>query len=228
MNNTVKGDVNPKKIKDIANTILRPALTSHFAVKIVLPPEPKNGNSLLKFLQSEGRFNKTFNQIYLDNLVILCDSATLPGSTLYTHEVTNDFPGVTERMAYRRQYDDHSSFTFIVDQNYDIIEFLEGWKNYIVNENNQKAFKEPGASYRMKFKNDYAGTIAISKFERSLGVEEDKPIDSKILNYTFVDAFPISIDSMPTSYEAGSVLKCSVNFTYTRYVREIFAGTVSK
>jgi hypothetical protein len=219
---SLKGDSNPKKIKDIKATILRPALTSHFAIKIV-PPE-----GLIQFLQNQARFGSQFSQSFLDNLVILCESATLPGSTLYTHEVTNDFPGVTERMAYRRQYDNQSSFTFIVDQNYDIIEFLEGWKNFIVNEDNQNLFKTRQASYRMKFKNQYAGELAITKFERNLGVKEDRQADSKILNYTFIDAFPISIDSMPVSYETGTVLKCSVNFTYTRYVRQRILGSPTK
>jgi hypothetical protein len=219
---SLKGDSNPKKIKDIKATILRPALTSHFSIKIVPPPD------LLKFLQDQSRFGSQFSQSFLDNLVVLCESATLPGSTLYTHEVTNDFPGVTERMAYRRQYDNQSSFTFIVDQNYDIIEFLEGWKNFIVNEDNQELFKTRQASYRMKFKNQYAGQIAVTKFERNLGVKEDKQADSKILNYTFIDAFPISIDSMPVSYETGTVLKCSVNFTYTRYVRRRILGSPTK
>jgi hypothetical protein len=131
-------------------------------------------------------------------------------------------------MAYRRQYDNQSSFTFIVDQNYDIIEFLEGWKNFIVNEDNQNLFKTRQASYRMKFKNQYAGELAITKFERNLGVKEDRQADSKILNYTFIDAFPISIDSMPVSYETGTVLKCSVNFTYTRYVRQRILGSPTK
>jgi hypothetical protein len=221
---SVQGDYNPKKIKDIKATILRPALTSHFAIKIQPPPD----GDLIKFLQNKARFGSQFSQTYLDNLVILCESATLPGSTLYTHEVTNDFPGVTERMAYRRQYDNQSSFTFQVDQNYDIIEFLEGWKNFIVNEDNQNLFKTRQASYRMKFKNQYAGEIAVTKFERNLGVKEDKQADSKILNYTFIDAFPISIDSMPVSYETGTVLKCSVNFTYTRYVRQRILGSPTK
>jgi hypothetical protein len=219
---SLKGDSNPKKIKDIKATILRPALTSHFSIKIQPPSD------LIKFLQDNARFGSQFSQTFLDNLVVLCESATLPGSTLYTHEVTNDFPGVTERMAYRRQYDNQSSFTFIVDQNYDIIEFLEGWKNFIVNEDNQNLFKTRQASYRMKFKNQYAGEIAVTKFERNLGVKEDKQADSKILNYTFIDAFPISIDSMPVSYETGTVLKCSVNFTYTRYVRQRILGSPTK
>ena len=35
--------------------------------------------------------------------------------------------------------------------------------------------------------------------------------------YSFVDAFPISINSMSVSYDTASLLKCSVAFSYVRY-----------
>jgi len=37
------------------------------------------------------------------------------------------------------------------------------------------------------------------------------------LTYGFVKAYPISINSMPVSYEASSLLKCTVSMTYIRY-----------
>ena len=37
------------------------------------------------------------------------------------------------------------------------------------------------------------------------------------LTYTFIDAFPRAISSMPVSYEASDLLKCTVSFSYTRY-----------
>ena len=37
------------------------------------------------------------------------------------------------------------------------------------------------------------------------------------LTYTFIDAFPKTISSMPVTYDASDLLKCSVSFNYTRY-----------
>ena len=51
-----------------------------------------------------------------------------------THELNNDFTGVTERHAYRRAYDQTASFTFMVDHDYTIIKFFENWMSYIVGE----------------------------------------------------------------------------------------------
>jgi hypothetical protein len=226
--NIVKPDVNFKTIDNLKLKLLRPALTSHFAVKIQPPP------NVMSFVGSENRY-EGFSQGILDDLSLLCSEATLPGSSLFTNEVTGDFTGATEKMVYRRQYDDQSSFTFYVDQDYGIIEFLEGWMNYIVNENSQSKYLSENASYRMNFRNDYAGTIAISKFERNMGqvINTGKNAGTPSLNatrmdYNFVKAYPISIDSMPVSYEGSTVLKCIVNFTYIRYVRSRIVGNDTK
>jgi hypothetical protein len=40
------------------------------------------------------------------------------------------------------------------------------------------------------------------------------------MTYTFVDAFPISLVSSPISYNSSEILKFTVSFSYTRYVRE--------
>ena len=40
---------------------------------------------------------------------------------------------------------------------------------------------------------------------------------TKPLTYTFIDAFPRTISSMPVTYDASDLLKCTVSFSYTRY-----------
>ena len=38
------------------------------------------------------------------------------------------------------------------------------------------------------------------------------------IEYEFLNAFPISINSMPISYDTSQLLKCTVSFAYTRYL----------
>jgi hypothetical protein len=38
------------------------------------------------------------------------------------------------------------------------------------------------------------------------------------MEYEFIGSFPISITSMPVSYESSSLLKCTVSMSYIRYV----------
>ena len=108
----------PRTIQDIKTNLLRPALTSHFEVVI----EPPSGG-FEKFLEDNGVPWTTGNR---SKLWLMCSEATLPGSSLATHEINNDFTGVTERHVYRRIYDDRIDLTFYVDaENYLPIRFFE-------------------------------------------------------------------------------------------------------
>jgi len=207
-----------RSVSDIkSNLLLRPALTSHFEVEI-----PKPGGGFDQFLTDNGVF---LNQTRLN---LMCSEATLPGSNLATLELTNDFHGVTERHAYRRVYDDRIDLTFYVDaQNYMPIRFFETWMKYIVDESisaqstrgeideqgRGTGSLSPNYFYRMRYpdgNNGYTSSgLKVIKFERDY---------SQILEYTFVKAFPISLTSMPISYDSSSLLKCTVSMTYIRYV----------
>ena len=50
--------------------------------------------------------------------------------------------------------------------------------------------------------------LSITKFERSHG---------SYLRYNFVKSFPIAVNSMPVSYDASNLLKCTVSMSYLRY-----------
>lgn len=193
-----------------ARALLRPALTSHFEVQI-----PKISNRV-------GEFD-TFlakNDVLLDQekLNLLCSEASLPGSALSTYDIVDDHTGVNEKHAYRRLYDDRIDFTFYVDaENYLPIKYFEAWIKWIVNESNAGGGNQPLGTkskayfYRMKYPDDYVcdSGLIVRKFERDYGPG---------LEYEFIRAYPIAITSMPVSYDTSSLLKCSVSFTYLRYI----------
>ena len=52
----------------------------------------------------------------------------------------------------------------------------------------------------------------------------EKDMQDKQLMYTFVDAFPTSINSTPVTYAESDVMRYSVSFSYVRYVRERVAA----
>ena len=165
------------------------------------------------------------NVVNQDKLILQCCEASLPGSSLATFEINNDHHGVTERHAYRRIFDDRIDLTFYVDaDNYLPIRFFESWIRYIVDENDtaeEKGTNRSSANYHYRVRypegndNSYSNTnlgyrtkIEIVKFERDY---------TSNLRYTFLKAYPLSISSMPISYDSSSLLKCTVGFTYIRY-----------
>lgn len=204
----------PKTVAQVKAKLLRPATTSHFYVTIGKP----NGLSD-QYLAENGIY-------FLDQekINLLCCEASLPGSSIATHDITNDFHGVTERHAYRRLYDDRIDLTFYVDEdNYLPIRFFETWIKYVSGEEIATREESRGKDarygalngnyyYRMNYPDEYVlkQGLSITKFERSY--------TGKNLRYEFVNAFPIAIYSIPVSYDASSLLKCSVSFNYIRYV----------
>ena len=200
----------PRSVSDIKSKLLRPALTSHFEVQLSFP------EALRSFLGVDQ-----------DTVNLSCCEASLPGSQLATLENNNDRTGVTERHAYRRQFDDRIDLTFYVDaKNYTAIRFFEGWISYIMNEKqDDNPFSGGGGptidqppnlasreyNYRVKYPNDYIADqgLKVIKFERDYQQQ---------LTYEFIRSFPLSISSMPISFDASSLLKVTVSMSYIRYI----------
>ena len=215
-------EIKPYKMSAIKSKLLQPALTSNFICEF-LPPG--NGDKVQKFLQervSAGFDGGPYQGNTQELIRLSCSDATLPGSSVMTHEINNDYTGVTERHAYRRSYDDRADFTFMVDRNYYVIDFFENWISYVVGENlltatnrNQPPQVRRSYNYRVNFPDDYkTDNLFITKFER----DHDRSDRGRPLTYQFINAYPISIMSMPVSYDSSQLLKCTVSFTYSRYV----------
>ena len=188
-----------RTIDTIKATLLTPALTSHFDVQIPVP----NGSLGTKLKNLLGT-----NQ---DRLNIMCSDASLPGSSLATLELTNDYHGVTEKHAYRRIFEDRIDLTFYVDANgYIPIKFFETWMSEIMNEDSDEA-RNKNYFYRSKYPDEYMADqgLKIIKFERD---------HNRSMEYEFFRTFPLAINSMPVTYDASSLLKCTVSMCYIRYI----------
>ena len=145
----------------------------------------------------------------------LCSEATLPTTSYATAEVKDNYIGITQEFAHTRLYTD-MDLTFYVDANYSVLRFFEGWMDYISGGNIKG--DEPAAATdlspniyrRFNFPNYYkVQNMTILKFERDY---------DKVLEYTFVNAFPKGVTSIPVSYGAADLLKVTVSFNYDRYV----------
>ena len=201
---------NAFKTGALKSKIMNLAQTSVYQVKIQPPP------NVLSFLKTDRDLDYTQKG---ENIELLCHQTTLPGTSFSTSEVTNNYAGVTERMIYRRMFDSTIDMTFYVDKAYDVIEFFEGWVDYMSGMNidnpnsgdTREMYRSSAATYRMNYPSSYRTPIQVTKFEKNL-------TDAQ-MTYEFVDAFPLNVISIPVSYEQSDVLKMSVSFAYTRYVR---------
>lgn len=202
-----------RSVSEIKSNLLRPALTSHFRVEIPIPEEVK------KVFSKSGTIQ--MSSLDQDKLNLLCSEVSLPGSSLATLEINNDYTGVTERHAHRRIYDDRIDLTFYVDaERYLPITFFECWIKYIVGEsiavdnNRGVSSRDKRYFYRVRWPDNYVADqgLRVIKFERDI----DNGGNS--IAYEFIRSYPISIQSMPVSYDSSNLLKCTVSMTYIRYV----------
>ena len=159
------------------------------------------------------------NDLDFENISLSCSDANLPGSSLATVDVTNDYQGVTEKMAYRRIYDDVLGLTFYVDRDYNVITLFERWIDYISGITDPQTYKSPFTNQRVSYPKTYKNDIFLSKFEKDQ-FSDQSTLRKNILEYTFVQAFPRDITAIPVSYESSSVLKCNVSFSFIRYLVE--------
>ena len=197
-----------KSISQVKAQLLNPATTSHFQVSVSF---------------QNPRFDKFKSEIGLNldqgRLNILCSDAALPGSRFLTSEINNNLPGVRERHVYRRSYDDQINLTFYCDADqYLPIRFFEAWMNFIAGTSVSENVASQKYSYRVKFPDQYQkdSSLEITKFEKNL----DSRRKVRPLTYKFVNCFPLAINTMPVSYDASNLLKCTVGMAYSRYFIE--------
>lgn len=215
-----------KTVDDLRNTILSPSLTPYFEVQFPVP-------SFLSKLNSGS--TSPYNY-----LTLLCTEAVLPGNNLITFNVDNDYTGVTEKMPHRKVYDQQLQLTFYVnaqDDAYYPIRFFESYIAYIAGEDPSDAssldkLRNSNYFYRMSYPDEYMiDGLLIKKFEKgdSLsprdaairrlgGTITGQEVDTQ-LTYEFIRSYPTAINSMPLSYGSVDVLKCTVTYSYIRYVQ---------
>jgi len=187
-----------KTNSEIKSLLLQPSLTSHFQAWLEPPA------AVRQYYDAE-------------HLSLSCHEAALPGSAIMTAELNDDYTGVTERLGYRRQHDERATFTFYVDLggstqgSYSVIWFFEKWIQYAMNDDDQR--RDVNRFYRTRYSDTYRSPeIYINKFEREM--------QGTYLAYTFLQAYPVEMITMPVKYTTSELMMCTVSFTYNRFIVE--------
>ena len=141
------------------------------------------------------------------DLGLLCNSAELPGTSMATAQIDGNRMGIVEKFAHTRVYTD-TTLTFYVDSDYRVVQFFELWHDFIAS--GSGVSKDQKAYYnRLRYPDEYkVSTMRIQKFNKD---------HFRNVEYTFLNAFPVNVSSMPVSYDGANVLELQVTFAYDRY-----------
>jgi len=204
------------RTEELITKLMHSATTSNYHLSINLPGPVKSYIEQKKKVGIKGTNLK-------ERINLSCIDAKLPGSSFATHDVKSDFMGVSEKMAYRRMYDEQMAVSMIVDPEYKTLHFFEGWMDYISGKeisergdnNDYKNFRN---GFRMNYPDGDGGyrqknVIELFKFEKNVSERQS-------IKYTMIEGFPISMDAMEISYGPTDLLRLTVNFSFVRYVTE--------
>jgi hypothetical protein len=195
----------PRTTDDFISNFSRVAQTSHYKVEF-------RGIDRLSRLSSYLSQRGVGSSFIRRELGEYCRSAVLPGTQIQTFDAPNQFPGVTQNFAYRRQFPQFD-LRFYVDYEYKVQKFFELWQEFILSGSNSVDgldFDQKNYYYRAQYPEHY-------KCERIRILKFDRDYENRI-EYNFMNAFPVNINSTQISYDASRVLEVTVRFAYERYV----------
>lgn len=191
--------VRPRKISDIKPLFTNLAVTSQYEVRFGgFSPD------LQEYLRKRGVDSRFIGE----TVGLLCNSASLPGSSFATADINGNFTGLMEKFAHTRIFTP-IELSFYVDKEYKTMKFLEHWMEYISSASLVNPGENPYFSkmkYPDQYKVDYSKII---KFNRDYKRE---------LEYNFFGMFPIALSSVSVSYDSSQLMTVSATLNYERYV----------
>lgn len=156
---------------------------------------------------------------------LLCNAATLPGSNLATTESYN-YVGLKENFAHTLMYDT-LKLEFYVDNTYKTLKFFEHWIGFITSGQDQGLDYGSSTYFReLRYPEEYKTSgCKVYKFEN-----DNRSIDSETLNinrfmeYSFIGLYPVDLFETPLQYtDESGIMNVSVAFNYDRHI----AGSIN-
>jgi len=185
------------------------------------------GDGLTENLKTAGFTNFVGSETALQNMLFLCDEASLPGTFAATQEIDGIFGGTMIQYPHGKLYND-LRLSFIQTNEMLPQKFFEAWFYSIfperaLNTKEEIALNSSGRETRsnvitLQFYEDIVCNMSITKsFKDSSSYKGGKSIEYEIIN-----AYPYSIESVPLAYGASTLNKLRVSFRYEKHVAKFY------
>jgi hypothetical protein len=149
------------------------------------------------------------------NIRFFCISAALPGLTLGTRDIKQSGYGISEKRPVGASYQDFQ-LTFLCDGKAQMLQFfhqrLQNIHNTDGNMSSDQAYNGLRL-YDFQYPEEYEATMKIYHYDRA---------GTKIIEYTMVGVYPLSVSDVPISWEnREDILKIQVNFSYNYWTSNL-------
>ena len=126
----------------------------------------------------------------------------------HTQGYSGGYPNYGERYAFHRQ-----RYPYEYKRNIQITKFERDFKQPV----KENGFFETGRQSGPGFSRVQGGFRFKGKTYKDIGPNFNDEYKPNAISYNFVNAFPISIQDIPLSYQSGSIIQVTVDFCYDRY-----------
>ena len=193
------------------------ATSNSFQVKMNLPGPLQEYMLSTKLFADAADLNEWFT--------FMCEECQLPNVNTMTGQQNGLYTGLGSVDYVHTRMFTETNLTFMLDANMTALKFANAWHTYMFNGTGKEMpssesdtgkygnLRPRNRTTRVRYKDDYAGTIFISKNEAGpLSDLQREPI-----TYILERAYPYQIDAVPLQYGATQLTKCSINFKYERH-----------
>ena len=169
----------------------------------------RNNRFLMTFPTPTGLFSRSGAWAVNRDIEFWCESVTLPGYQLMTHDVRRWTYGPSEKRPFAPNFTPLQC-SFLVDNKGDIMNFFHDWLQSIIPHDTDQGINAPsrfgGLPYEVRYKVDYVTELNIYTYS-----ETGEPIQ----NIVCKEAFPSSIVDIPLSWgDTNNVVRLQVTFDY--------------
>ena len=137
------------------------------------------------------------------NIPILCEAVSLPTKGIASN--AQDIYGPPREIPYRETFTE-AALSFILDDDFNVKEFFDGWQNKIVN-------SETG---NVNYWNNFVATINITRLSNDASGFETAADKYKI---ELREAYPSAVGEIALGHtQGGEILRLSVTFKYRKWM----------
>lgn len=157
-----------------------------------------------------------------------CSEAQLPNTNTAQGQTTGIYVGSgSVQYPHTRVFTD-IQLGFMCDANMSALKFLQDWLDYIFYENGSDQtskslgqiqslaygpIREENRNVRLRFRDDYACNIAISKTE----IGPNSSTERVPITYILEKAYPYAIDAVPLQFGSSQITQVTAQFSYMRH-----------
>lgn len=144
-----------------------------------------------------------------EGIEYFCDEAQLPNINTATGTINGLYTGLGNIDYPHTKVFTELQLGFMLDADLSMLKYLNNWYNSMFDETGTTENR----TVRVKYRNEYAGTVKITKTETG----PDSPTQRKPITYVMEKAYPYAVDAVPLQFGSSQITKVTVQFKYQRH-----------